>query len=229
MKKLALALSLAVSTLAAAPSIAQADGTLSPDEFLFPGQRVTAPGCYYRMRMQSDGNLVVAGGTGSTGYLWQTNTVGSGYFVAMQTDGNFVMYDWDGVPIWSSDTWGHPGSVMDMQSDGNAVVYSPGGSPLWASDTDGQSLGQSPCRSPSVSTQLDVGYDRPGGDYAVFNLSRGWEVDCAYACSQDAACQSFTYAPPGFHGPSAVCILKSSVPGAVHIGNGVISGRILRD
>ena len=52
----------------------------------------------------------------------------------MQADGNLVMYDRRGDPIWSSDTF-RSGSWLAVQNDGNVVIYSPGGSPQWSTDT----------------------------------------------------------------------------------------------
>jgi hypothetical protein len=53
----------------------------------------------------------------------------------MQADGNLVIYLPTGEPIWSTDTYGHPGSWLVVQGDGNVVIYDPSGAPLWATDT----------------------------------------------------------------------------------------------
>jgi hypothetical protein len=37
--------------------------------------------------------------------------------------------------IWSTDTYGHPGSWLVVQGDGNVVIYDPSGAPLWATNT----------------------------------------------------------------------------------------------
>lgn len=64
----------------------------------------------------------------------------------MQGDGNLVLClrrtdGQPGVPLWLSNTWGHPGARAVMQGDGNLVAYGAGGnSPadaLWASGTWG--------------------------------------------------------------------------------------------
>jgi subtilisin family serine protease len=54
--------------------------------------------------------------------------------LAMQADGNLVMYNKAGIAIWATNTWGHPGAVAVFQADGNLVV-SLAGVPLWASNT----------------------------------------------------------------------------------------------
>ena len=56
------------------------------------------------------------------------------YRLLMQPDGNLVVYG-NGAALWSSGTWGHPGSSASLQPDGNLVVYSAAGVALWNSGT----------------------------------------------------------------------------------------------
>ena len=58
--------------------------------------------------------------------------------LVMQGDGNLVLYDNAGHPLWASNTSGHP-DVWDvvMQGDGNLVIYNFQSRPLWASNTAG--------------------------------------------------------------------------------------------
>ena len=60
------------------------------------------------------------------------------YTMAMQTDGNFVLYANGNQALWQSHTYNNPGSDVVMQTDGNLVVYSPGGQALWQSGTYNQ-------------------------------------------------------------------------------------------
>jgi hypothetical protein len=60
------------------------------------------------------------------------------YTMAMQTDGNFVLYANGTHALWQSHTYNNPGSDVAMQTDGNLVVYSPGGRALWQSGTYNQ-------------------------------------------------------------------------------------------
>jgi hypothetical protein len=75
---------------------------------------------------------------GETLYAGQSLIDGP-YTMAMQTDGNFVLYKGN-QPLWQSGTYGHPNSWVVMQTDGNLVVYTPGPevSPLWQSGTYNQ-------------------------------------------------------------------------------------------
>jgi hypothetical protein len=57
----------------------------------------------------------------------------------MQSDGNAVVYNQTGSPLWASNTF--EGFKTTMQDDGNLVVYNVQGQPLWASSTEGVSTG----------------------------------------------------------------------------------------
>jgi hypothetical protein len=59
------------------------------------------------------------------------------FHLIMQGDGNLVVYDADGRPLWDSVTEGHPGAFAVMQGDGNFVVYDSAGHALWDSQTNG--------------------------------------------------------------------------------------------
>ena len=122
------------------------------------------PGAW--LTVQNDGNVVIYDSGNHP--LWATNTVvpgqpapktqagrllvGQGLMagssitsasgsltLSMQVDGNLVLYDWYGQPMWSSKTSGHPNSWdVVMQGDGNLVVYDAHSKPLWASNTAGK-------------------------------------------------------------------------------------------
>ena len=65
------------------------------------------------------------------------------FALVLQPDGNLVLNDQDGQPVWASGTDGRDVSTAMMQADGNFVLYSPTNEPMWASDTygnDGASL-----------------------------------------------------------------------------------------
>lgn len=66
------------------------------------------------------------------------------YFLAMQNDGNLVLYKTGSgavgtTALWSSGTWGHSGAYAIFQKDGNLVVYPQfAGGALWNSNTPNQ-------------------------------------------------------------------------------------------
>ncbi|MGO1069061.1 S8 family serine peptidase [Lysobacter sp. CA199] len=72
------------------------------------------------------------------GALWASNTGGIGPSSAvLQGDGNFVVYTGGFTPTWSSGTWGQPVAQLLVQDDGNVVIYSTSGVALWNSGTGG--------------------------------------------------------------------------------------------
>jgi hypothetical protein len=59
------------------------------------------------------------------------------FTLAMQTDGNLVLYRGDAGAMWATNTYGTDGHVAVMQTDGNFVLYGKHSNPLWASHTNG--------------------------------------------------------------------------------------------
>jgi hypothetical protein len=99
--------------------------------------------------MQNDCNLVVyqirglpAGAGGEWIHYWQSHTAGRGVncTLAMQTDGNLVIYNGT-TPVWASGTYGRPGAYLVAQWDGNMVMYPPNGAAMWATNTVFRSVG----------------------------------------------------------------------------------------
>ena len=68
--------------------------------------------------------------------LWATGTAGMpAGFVAMQGDGNLVVYTPGSVPLWASDTVDHEGAWLAVQNDARLVIYEADGTPIWATKT----------------------------------------------------------------------------------------------
>ncbi|WP_230860510.1 LamG-like jellyroll fold domain-containing protein [Actinoplanes aureus] len=83
----------------------------------------------FELRMQSDGNLVVAQG-GTT--VWDTRTWGNpGAYCYVQSDGNFVVYRSDGTPLWDTRTWGTGADRLLLKSDGDLLLQDAAGRVLW--------------------------------------------------------------------------------------------------
>ena len=53
-----------------------------------------------------------------------------------QSDGNLVLSDLGGTPLWASDTVGSSTGYTELQTDGNFVIYDASGSPIWATATN---------------------------------------------------------------------------------------------
>jgi len=62
-----------------------------------------------------------------------------------------------------------------------------------------------------TSAQGQVGYDRPGGDYASFPMRSGDPAQCAARCERDARCRAWAFSYPLTESANAVCWLKSRV------------------
>jgi hypothetical protein len=65
------------------------------------------------------------------------------------------------------------------------------------------------------SARAQVGFDRPGGDYASFPVRSGDPAVCANRCDRDNRCRAWSFAYPATFAARAVCWLKSSVPARV--------------
>jgi PAN domain len=187
-------------------------GNLHEGQYLFPGQKMIASGCYFETIMQSDGNLVTYENANSQGAAWwASGTNGVGGYATLQEDNNFVIYDWSDRPVWATGTNGKGSDYLVQQNDGNLVLYSLSNHPFWASGHVGEPIGQSPCEVSSVVTQVHLDTNIPGGDYNHFALPVARPSWCGYYCSQDSKCQAYTYVPPGVQGSQAVCWLKNNI------------------
>jgi hypothetical protein len=56
-----------------------------------------------------------------------------------------------------------------------------------------------------------VGFDRPGGDFASFPMRTGDPALCAARCERDQRCRAWAFSYPATEAASAVCWLKSRV------------------
>ena len=59
--------------------------------------------------------------------------------------------------------------------------------------------------------RAQVGFDRPGGDYASAPLRSGDPQVCASRCERDQRCRAWAFSYPGTEGALALCWLKSRV------------------
>jgi outer membrane protein assembly factor BamB len=109
---------------------------LRAGEKLTVGQGLASPGSpreRFRLDLQEDGNLVVIR-TDKGETIWQSGTAGEGAkYLAMQQDGNLVLYAGDGTPLWATDTDGQRGTRVVIQGDGNLVLRTDEGKSIWQS------------------------------------------------------------------------------------------------
>ena len=107
---------------------------LSAGQGLNPGQSVASPNGRFMLSYQTDANLVLYDNGSPVWAIncWpQCSDIGAPGVAVMQGDGNFVVYNSGGGPVWWSGTDGNPGAYLAIQDDGNLVVYSSGGTVLW--------------------------------------------------------------------------------------------------
>jgi RHS repeat-associated protein len=104
---------------------------LASGEWLGKNQtRVSLDGLY-RLQYQGDGNLVVVR-LADDSCAWSSQTNGTGVRVTvMQRDGNLVVYDADGVPVWNAGTAGYDGARLEIANDTMAIV-GPDGMTRWS-------------------------------------------------------------------------------------------------
>ncbi|MGV9557480.1 mannose-binding protein [Streptomyces sp. NPDC003522] len=68
---------------------------------------------------------------------WTTNRIR----MVMQTDGNLVVYNEQGKPLWASMTFGQNHRAI-FQTDGNLVIHNGADRPIWASRSHGHDNAQ---------------------------------------------------------------------------------------
>ena len=63
----------------------------------------------------------------------------------------------------------------------------------------------------SAPARAQLGFDRPGGDYASFSIRSGDPGLCASRCERDQRCRAWAFSYPMTETSNAVCWLKSRV------------------
>lgn len=110
------------------------EDTLAPGTDLPAGQSLYSTNGQYRATMQTDGNFVFYGPSGS---IWASGTAGTGPNgrLSMQADGNLVVYTSSNVAEWNSATAPAYQLHLSVQSDGNLVIYGPNNIAVWSYST----------------------------------------------------------------------------------------------
>ncbi len=65
---------------------------------------------------------------------------------------------------------------------------------------------------PHGTAIAQTGFDRPGGDYARFQVRSADPAACAARCDRDKRCRAWSFTYPATAADGAVCWLKSQVP-----------------
>jgi hypothetical protein len=112
---------------------------LSSGQTINVGAKLTSPGAKAELRLQQDGNLVLYAMPGNRA-VWNTGIRQGASSLIMQPDGNLVILNTSGRPIWSVTGLGAKiigGSMFSLQDDGNAVIYAPDKTVTWSTKTQG--------------------------------------------------------------------------------------------
>lgn len=89
----------------------------------------------FTLSLAKNGNLTETE-TATGKILWNRHSdLTFAYVLAMQTDGNLVLYTPYQTALWNAATAGNAGATLAVQNDGNLVVYSTAGKALWNSGT----------------------------------------------------------------------------------------------
>jgi len=129
----------------AGQSLWAASSNLPAESTFFAGQLLLSEGQWVetesrRLTLQDDCNLVLHSFENAAigGVTWSSGTAGAGSdcYADFQTDGNFVLYDGGGQPLWAAGTSGTAGAELRLQADGNMVVHNGAGQPLWGASSN---------------------------------------------------------------------------------------------
>lgn len=101
---------------------------INTNDILYPGNDRWSNSGQYQFVFQEDSNLVLyKKNDDGMEVLWASNTYteegSTNHSVLMQADGNLVMYNADGQPIWASGTGGIGAPYILVQDDGNVCMY----------------------------------------------------------------------------------------------------------
>jgi lysophospholipase L1-like esterase len=117
--------------------------TLFSGNSLVSNDWIASPNKAYTLVMQGDSNLVEYNSAGTAVWASNTGSKPDGGWLAMQTDGNLVIYKQGSTcycgtdAYWASGTNGHSGAYLTIQNDGSVVIYDANGVALWTASTPG--------------------------------------------------------------------------------------------
>jgi len=96
---------------------------------------LVSPGGQMSLRMQADGNVVLAGP--GNGLIWTAATYGNpGAYAIMQSNGNFSIVSATGQTLWSSGTQGSGAVKAVLENDGSLALKTQDNQTVWTSRSE---------------------------------------------------------------------------------------------
>lgn len=140
---------LSSTTLVPAPNLQTGTGAIAAanaeSSKLFKGQSVYSENGWYRLTMETNGNLAIYNKAGAM--TWSSGTAGTAaHYAYFQGDGNLVLYDNTGVggtgnPVWFLNRQIYPqfvGTRWKLERDGELRLYNSTNGIVWRSNTGTQ-------------------------------------------------------------------------------------------
>ena len=110
---------------------------LVAEDRLYPYDFLISQNGQWKLKYQTDGNLVLYNATESQSY-WDSGTSNTGQaagYLRLQTDGNLVIYSSTGGVVWATNTAGNRGATFRIQDDRNLILAAANGDILWTPNT----------------------------------------------------------------------------------------------
>lgn len=104
------------------------------NDYLLTGEALFSKNGNYSLVYESDGSLVIYALTKGKEPIWSVPEKGQrrkGGRLYMQPDGNLVIYDIHGYPLWSSNTSGFREASLILEDSGKLVIYDKDGQSIW--------------------------------------------------------------------------------------------------
>jgi lysophospholipase L1-like esterase len=124
---------LTTATPLAPPEPSTTCSTLTSGQTLQTSQSLLSCDGRFTFALGPDGNLTVNEGSSQ---LYSAGTADKNVSQGeLRLNGDFVLFDNTGRPIWATNADHYPGSKLLMQNDGNVVIYDVSEAPVWSTGT----------------------------------------------------------------------------------------------
>jgi uncharacterized protein DUF4241 len=192
------------------------DGPAAIGDRMLPGQTLTrqsltSPSGRRTLVHQQDGNLVLYDNTHG-GAVWASGTDGEGAVrCVLLPDGDLTLYDSRARAVWSTDTGGHPGSVLTVHDDG-VELRAPDGTTLWQAGEPSPTRPTDPDASEAFAASVPEPLSPVTWSASSAPLSQGLSMTSAAVQGAQALPASLEPAVPATFTPMQPAVPASSTP-----------------